>query len=247
MRASVLRRLCIASIAITIIACPLAATSLAVPSVALAGSQIGTVPPVSPDIPTPIGESEMLPTALPTVGPGQYFEEDDPTRPQIDPDGVIGDSEFGYVELAGQDGQYLVWMTDGSGTHYLVASKNSELLTGGADQDSGFFELAARREELVEEIALSRDQQATHQRSARNLRWGTIAILGGALGCVLISGGACGVVIAASAVPFWSSLSQDTDAGLEQDAIESAERQLSQDEGQMRFQFGVARAAEASE
>lgn len=242
MGASRLRRASIAFLLVTVVACPMLAASYSIPSSALAHSQFGTVPPVSPDVPTPIGESGPVPTPLPTLEPGQYFEADDPNRPPIDPDGVVGDSKYGYMELAGEDGLYLVWMTDELGTHYLVVDENSELLTGGSDPASGFFELAARREELAESAALTRDQQATHQRSARNLRWGTIAILGGALGCVLITAGACGVVIAAAAVPFWASLGQDTDANLAQDVIQSSERQLSQEEGQMRFQFRVAQA-----
>lgn len=178
MAVPLVRRLSAALMRLAFIACPLAATTYSTTGSAFAYSQFGTVPPISPDVPTPIGESDAVPTPLPTLGPGQYFDADDPGRPEIDPDGVVGDGAFGYMELAGEDGLYLVWMTDELGTHYLVVDENSDLLTGGADLEAGFFELAARREQLNEAVALARDQQATHQRSGRNLRWGTIAILG---------------------------------------------------------------------
>jgi len=75
---------------------------------------------------TPVGPM-LLP--IPTIGPGQMFTEDQVLLlPSVlRPD--LLDSEYGYSEILGKPGLFLVWSTDDFGTkRYFVLQQGNEYL-----------------------------------------------------------------------------------------------------------------------
>ena len=78
----------------------------------------------------PIGTPISVPTPIPTLGPGQYFEEEN--KPDVS---LIegGDEQFGYGPLKDNPSLYAMWMTDEDGTHYFVVPKGDDSLLGDKD------------------------------------------------------------------------------------------------------------------
>jgi len=241
----VLRRACVAVIAVAIIACPLSATAYLAPTSALAQRQIGTVPPVSPNIPTPIGETGPIPTPLPTLEPGQYFESDDPNKPPVDPDSIVGDLKFGYGRSEDNPDLYVVWMTDQNGTHYLTVHKDSEILSGGSDPAGGFIDLVRERERIRADIDLAVANQATERRARDRFAGGAFGAAAIGLACVAITAGTCLAFVGVAAAAVWLSLSKDTETELIQNQIDRDQKDLSQIEGNLRFGFRVGQTTEA--
>ncbi len=153
-------------ILVSLLVVPLATGLLAPRSTAYA--QIDFTPHVTdlPMTPTPQGMS---------IGPLVYHEGDQFTcvglggvmggtecRPALIQ--VHGDDYLGWGEMMGYPGLRLVWVTDGTGTHFMVVSADNPQFSGS---DGGsFVELIEQRETLFQEI---RDRQ-----------WEASATIGGA-------------------------------------------------------------------
>jgi hypothetical protein len=65
-------------------------------------------------------------TSVPTLGPGQYFEEgDEDLLPEVTRPDLL-DAPFGYSEILGHPGLYLVWSTDEQGNkRYCVIDEDN--------------------------------------------------------------------------------------------------------------------------
>jgi hypothetical protein len=86
------------------------------------GRQIEFTPHVTDVGATPIPGA----TLVPTLGAGQYFTED--SLPPVTRPDLLGDA-FGYSEILGQPGLYLVWSTDEEGnTHYATVAEGNPAL-----------------------------------------------------------------------------------------------------------------------
>ena len=87
-----------------------------------------TVPPVDPTIATPFGTSIPSVTPIPTLGPGQYYEGGDRIPDVIQPE--LLDEPFGYSEILGKPGLYLVWSTSDVGKkHFYILDESSKYFT----------------------------------------------------------------------------------------------------------------------
>ncbi|MFQ5922583.1 MAG: hypothetical protein ACE5M4_07035, partial [Anaerolineales bacterium] len=189
----------------------------------------------------------QISTPIPTIGPGSRFEQGDPYLKTIDPDGIVGDSRYGYYVLPEDPDSVLIWTTDETGTHYLVVREDSEVLTGGSDPENGIYRLVQRREELKTANANARLDRDTHKETAGFLRGGTVLAWGAAIGCVIASAGACVLgLLGIGAAAFAASLAQDDDAGEQHNAITINNEQIADIEGQMRFQQKIGQSTEGS-
>jgi hypothetical protein len=69
-------------------------------------------------------------TPVPTPGAGQYFEEEDEERlPPVENPQFL-EEPFGYTEILGHPGLYLVWSTDDDGNkrYFIVEEGNTEFV-----------------------------------------------------------------------------------------------------------------------
>ncbi len=141
---------------------------------------------------------------IPTPGPGQYFEEDDPNRPEVLRE--AGDDSYGYGPLASNPDLYAVWVTDGSGTHYYIVDGDSDLIWGDADplggrRDNGLDDIIGARSSLLAQIAELVAARESRENTSRNLFWTGVGGLLVATACVAATLGACGI-FAGLAAPF---------------------------------------------
>ncbi|OGO15079.1 MAG: hypothetical protein A2Z14_05370 [Chloroflexi bacterium RBG_16_48_8] len=116
----------ILSIMLSLLLCPLADKGFSHLTMAEALVQaFKTLPPMTGTFDAPIGTQIPAISPHPTLGPWQYFDENDMNRPEVD---LIeeGNDLFGYGPISGSDNLYAV--TDEVGTHYLIVHKDSELL-----------------------------------------------------------------------------------------------------------------------
>lgn len=96
-----------------------------------------TPPPAA--FPTPFGQTEPTPTRLAPLGPVSQDDLPVTTRPELLED------PFGYAEILGQPGIYLVWSTDNNGDQrYYVIDSENEYLEGIRAATEAFHE--ARRD-----------------------------------------------------------------------------------------------------
>lgn len=122
----------------SLLACPLAINGFIPRSDAYA--QIEFTPNVAT---LTITETVVPVTIGPLVwAPGMSFDcpVGMPERCRPDVVAVHGDDRFGWGEMVGHPGLVLVWITDETGTHYMVVSADDPQLTGVAGGDS-FMEL----------------------------------------------------------------------------------------------------------
>jgi len=115
-------------------------------------AQVEFTPNIAPLELTQTAESALLhtvptPAAQPTYAPGQIYEEDDPNRPIPEQSLIEGNQKFGYAQLVENPDLYVVWITDENGAHYLIVDKDSQVLTGGSNPDSGFFKIISSIED----------------------------------------------------------------------------------------------------
>ena len=116
-------------LAVSLFLCPLALGSQNAYQAAQAAQPFNTVVPPNVTFRPPIGTVQALPTPIPTVGPGQFFEEGEENLLPgvIRPDRLK--EPFGYSEILGKPGLYLVWSTDDDGNkRYYVLDKGNEYL-----------------------------------------------------------------------------------------------------------------------
>jgi hypothetical protein len=212
-------------------------------------NQIDFTPDITPLALTQTAESIQIdpnlrstPMPTPTYGPGQYFEGDDPNRPELNKDLIIGDNDFGYARLTENPDLYAVWITDESGIkQYLIVDKKSEVLTGGTDPDSGFFTLIRKRDEKFNLILTAADQRNEHKNTGDSFAGG-IVVTGFIWGaCILATGGLC--------LPFGGvfggfiglTFNEDSDARIQQTIIDGYQREVAQIESDLRGQFTIGR------
>ena len=189
----------------------------------------------------------IAPSIIPTIGPGERFEQGDSYLESIDKDGIVGDGTYGYYKIPENPNAVLIWTTDGTGTHYLVVEEGSHVLTGGADPENGFYKLVQRREELQIANDTARLNRDTHKESAGLMRAGSIVAFGAAIGCVVTGVLPCVLgLLGIGAAAFVASIGQDDDTGEQQNSITTNNEQIADIEGQMRFQQRIGQAAEGS-
>ena len=145
-----------------------------------------TIAPPPFEFPTPFGDIVPSATPIPTVGPGQSFEQDSFARPKTITQ--HGDDQFGYGRIEGSANLLLVWFTDEFGTHYLVLDENSEELKG-LFQD--FEQAITDREAKLTEIETKDLEVAKSTRTGRRNELFTLGlgVAGGV--CSLLTGGFC--------------------------------------------------------
>lgn len=170
------------------------------------GTPFQTVPPVNATLATPIGALTPVPTPIPTLGPGQYFEEGD--HPEITK--KYGDDKFGWGDIEGKPDLALIWVTDEDGTHYMVVNKSSDAFAGYRLRDENGNPTNDRLEDgfihLIQELA-DKEQDIfeieTKINDKQSLRAGAdtgavLIVIAGVVVCGVMTGGAC---FAAFAVP----------------------------------------------
>jgi hypothetical protein len=148
-------------------------------------------------------------TPVPTLGPGQYFDENDIHRPQVD---YIekGNELFGYGPVLGTDDLYAIWITDETGTHYLIVHKDSELLRGDIDPitekrvENGFDIMMDPWVEISNDID-NKLGDINEQQESRRSSHGTALGIAGAGGfiCGILTGGACFAAAGLAALTAW--------------------------------------------
>jgi hypothetical protein len=210
-----------------------------------AATPFQTVRPQQPTFTPAIGAVEPLPTAIPTLFAGQYFEEGDLGRPKVDEDAMEGDLQFGFQRLTENPDLYMVWMTDADGTHYMILRADSDVITGGNDPESGFLFLVRQRERVQDDILTTIDNRDTYRRSARNFRWGTVGALVVAGILTFVAPPAALVFVGIAGGAFWASRAQDTNAEVQQNILEALQRQARDFEGDLRQGFRIGQAMES--
>lgn len=111
-------------IAVSMMLFPLTTGIYSQSSRAYAGQPFTTVVPPNATFAAPIGTPITVPTPIPTLGPGQYFEQGDGLPRVTRPD--LLEEPFGYSEIMGEPGLYLVWSTDDDGKkHYYVLDEEN--------------------------------------------------------------------------------------------------------------------------
>ena len=228
-------------IAISLFVCPLAtAGSLGGQDVA-AQAQLAQIS-FEPQL-TPLGIEATPEASTPAIlQPGQYFEENDSNRPEVDADTLVGDALFGYAQLVGDPSLTAVWITDSEGTHYLIVDSASDVLTGGGDPNNGFFQLANHRDQIHSQILVALDNRDAHHETADTFRWGTLAAAIGWAACAILTGGLCLPVVAIGAGALWYTENKDNDAQVQQNLIEGYQRDLADDERLMRGRFKIGQS-----
>lgn len=106
--------------------CPIATGIYSQKSRAYAGQDFPTVVPINATFAAPVGTAIPTSVPIPTLGPGQFFDDD--AKPRLI--SSHGDDRFGWGELAEDSDLVLIWVTDEQGTQYLVAEKDSDFFLG---------------------------------------------------------------------------------------------------------------------
>jgi hypothetical protein len=113
-------------VAVSVVVCPL---SFGGWGVGVTEAQVSFVPSIEPLEITRTVEGPRLGTVtpVPTLGPGQYFEEGDEDRLPEVARPELPDKPFGYSAILGHPGLALGWSTDDAGNkHYYVLEESSD-------------------------------------------------------------------------------------------------------------------------
>ena len=198
-------------IVVSVMVCPLATGIYSQRSRAYAGQPFNTVPPINATFTAPVGTAVVEPTPIPTLGPGQYFEENDTDVPKVT---FIeeGDEEYGYGPIKGEKGLYLLWVTEGGGKHYLVVSDKSDMLLGMLDEDTdersenGFIHYIKLLDEARKDVEEQQIVANSHQRKRMGSHTTALGIaLVGGLICGILTAGACLVAFGGAALVAWGN------------------------------------------
>ena len=223
--------------AIAVALCPIAAATLW-PAIPVRAQQpFQTVQPVQPTFTPPIGTTAPIPTPIPTLGPGQFF--DDATRP--DTVTTVGDEEFGYGEIAGQPGLYLVWVTGDTGTHYYTMAGDDPQFRGDT-RDDDFVDLISARDETLSEIEDVQDRISEHQGARAGFDLGAVGVVGlGIIVCGVVTGGACFVPFAVGGlVLVGNAMAQNGASQSLEPSLDRLEGDLEQNDANLRGRFEAA-------
>ena len=182
---------------------PLVTSSYSQRSRAYAEQPFQTLLPPQSTFDAPVPLATAVPAPFSTLGPGQYFEEDNHFEVSFIEE---GGEQFGYGPLKDNPGLYAMWVTDDNGTHYFVVPKGDDSLLGDRDpvtknrEDNGFKQFILDRDKVVEDIQIKQDDihAKEDQRDTKYAVSGLI-IGGGLIVCFIFTGGACGIAIAIAA------------------------------------------------
>ena len=114
----------------------------------------------TPHVSTLEAEASPEPATLPTLGPGQFFSEDN--KPKVI--SVHGDERFGWGDIPGNSNLVLIWVTDEEGTSYLAVEKGSDFFLGYLDKATnsrsadGFEDLVQQHDEKKEQFDAAGDE-----------------------------------------------------------------------------------------
>lgn len=214
--------------AISVIASPLVWASQL--EVAQASNLAIQITPPSAGFPTPFGEQPEILTPVSDLRPGIYFDSDEGNLPLLK--SKVGDDQFGYGDILGQDNLVLVWITDKNGTHYVIMDRNSDdflgfqprdvngTVQGSRLEDDGFKYWVDQREQGVDEF-----NSASNQFTASGLVGIGAGV--GMLICAFTAGVGCvvtalGIAVAAGA----NQLRTDFNESRAETKITDAERNL---------------------
>ena len=182
---------------------------------------------------------------VPTPDSGQYFEEDDPNRPEVLRE--AGDDWFGYGALASNPDLYAIWVTDETGTHYLIVESDSDLIWGDTDRQgerlgNGLDGLIQQRSSLLNQIA-----ELVGLSESRDNTSGTLFQIG--IGGLILAGicvaatlGGCGVVLGAAGAFLAPAFVIQGDARENDTQVEVLATQLHDLEQLIRNRFAVGLA-----
>jgi hypothetical protein len=109
---------------VSMLLCPLARGKNSRGSPAYADEDFPTVPPVKVTFTAPVGTPIPIHSPIPTLFQGQYFEGEGADVPNV----VYiekGNEEFGYGPVEGEQGQYLLWVTEKGEKGYLVVNEKA--------------------------------------------------------------------------------------------------------------------------
>jgi hypothetical protein len=112
-------------VAVSVVVCPL---SFGGWGVGVTEAQVSFVPSIEPLEITRTVEGPRLGavTPVPTLGPGQHYEEgEEDLLPEVTRPDLL-DDPFGYSEISGHPGLFLVWSTDDAGNkrYYVISVDN---------------------------------------------------------------------------------------------------------------------------
>jgi hypothetical protein len=186
-------------------------------------------------------------TPVPTLGPGQYFEEDDPNRPDIAyREG--GDAQYGYGPLAVDPNLYAMWVSDRNGTHYYIVHRDSEVLRGGIDPEggrypNGFDDLIEERRGILNAIQERVTARDSNDETSESLLLGSLLFLGGAGVCVAFTLGACGVFVGVAGAFLVPSFMTQGDARQAESERQDLVVRLADVQGRLTGRFALGGAA----
>ena len=158
------------------------------PGISFAHLQVTIAPPAA-EFPTPFGDVVPTATPIPTLGPGQSFEQDSFNRPETITQ--QGDDQFGYGRIQGSTSSLLIWFTDEAGTHYLVVDENSEAQKTIVEE---FKQAIGDRETKGTEIEIKDLEIEKATRTGRRNETFTIGLA--------VAGGICGLLTGGICIPF---------------------------------------------
>src|SRR3990172_2921360 len=210
-----------------------------------AATPFQTLAPRHPNVPTAVGDVGPVPTAIPTVFPGQYCDTLDTGCPPVDEAAMEGDLQFGFQRLADNPDLYMVWMTDQDGTHHMIVRSDSDVLTGGNDPQAGFLYLIREREKTHNNILTTVDNRNTYLESAKEARWWTVGLLAATGLCTFFAGPVCLVGLGLAGGAWWASKTADTNASIQQNNLEALQDHLSDIEADLKFGFQIGQAMES--
>lgn len=176
---------------------------------AYAQDEFPTLPPNTVTLAPAVEGGTPAPTPISTLEPEEYFEEDDPNRPEARYT-EKGDDQFGYGPANDEETKFLMWFTDEDGTHYRLVDSTSQILFGSVDpvtgqrRDNGFNQKVEERESLKTELAeLNVELRGEERATNRSFGFSGFLLGAGLVVCILASAGLCTLatpIVAAGAV-----------------------------------------------
>jgi len=136
---------------------------------------------------------------MPTLGPGQDFEDEEIDQSQINV--LHGDDEFGYGQFLDNEDLYIMWITDEDGTHYLVVDEGNDVLFGKYDQltgerreDESFMQFLIERTVKQNQLSeIEREIEGKEKLRDGLFFTGYVVLFGGLAICIFASAGACSI------------------------------------------------------
>jgi hypothetical protein len=152
-----------------------------------------------------------------------------------------GDDAFGYGEVAGKTGLYLIWITDDTSTHYFTVNGDDPNFRGDA-RDDDFADLIDAREDTLKQIDDIEDKIKEHQGARAGYDFGAAGVTGlGVIVCGVATGGTCFVPFAATGlVLVGNAMAQNGASQSLESSLERHQTDLEQHQDSLRGRFGAA-------